>query len=55
MLDFYFNRRDFLRLGSIGGALGLSGLTLADEEELAPKLVERYLAEEVDAVLLVPV
>ena len=25
------------------------------EEELAPKLVERYLAEEVDAVLLVPV
>ena len=31
MLDFYFNRRDFLRMGSIGAGmstLGLSDLVL---------------------------
>ena len=37
MLNFYFNRRDFLRVGSIGGALGLSNFTLGDEEALELK------------------
>ena len=40
MLDFYFNRRDFLRMGSIGtgmSTLGLSDLVLGSEEDLALK------------------
>ena len=40
MFDFYFNRRDFLRMGSIGAgmsSMGLSDVGLADTEELELK------------------
>ena len=40
MLDFYFNRRDFLRMGSIGtgmSTLGLSDLALGSEQDLELK------------------
>ena len=33
MFDFYFNRRDFLRMGSVGAgmsAMGLSDIALAE-------------------------
>ena len=40
MLDFNFNRRDFLRIGSIGAGMstmGLSDVAFAADEELALK------------------
>ena len=40
MFDFYFNRRDFLRMGSVGAgmsAMGLSDIALAEAEDLELK------------------
>ena len=40
MLDFYFNRRDFLRMGSVGAgmsAMGLSDIALAEAQDLELK------------------
>ena len=40
MFDFYFNRRDFLRMGSVGAgmsAMGLSDIALAEGEDLELK------------------
>ena len=40
MFDFYFNRRDFLRMGSVGAgmsALALSDVALAEAEDLEVK------------------